>query len=97
MNFNYETIGKKNSSAHELLSKKYATIFTIHGQIQTFAISVINTSLKSILELKVKIIDANLSSNNFLWRPSFFRRRSPLFLNAFFGDKGSSIIASRFL
>ena len=24
MNFNFETIGKKNSSAQELLSKKYA-------------------------------------------------------------------------
>ena len=32
MNFNYEKIGYKNSSAHELSSKKYATFFTIHGQ-----------------------------------------------------------------
>ena len=32
MNFNSEKIGYKNSTAHELLSKKYATFFTIHGQ-----------------------------------------------------------------
>ena len=32
MNFNYEKNGYKNSSVHELLSKKYATFFTIHGQ-----------------------------------------------------------------
>ena len=32
MNFNFETIGYKNSSAHELLSKKYAILFTFHGQ-----------------------------------------------------------------
>ena len=32
MNFNFEKIGYKNSSAHELLSKKYATFFTFHGQ-----------------------------------------------------------------
>ena len=32
MNFNFETIGYKTSSAHELLSKKYATFFTLHGQ-----------------------------------------------------------------
>ena len=32
MNFNFETIGYKNSSAHELLSKKYATFFTFYGQ-----------------------------------------------------------------
>ena len=32
MNFNSEKIGHKYSSAHELLSKKYATFFTIHGQ-----------------------------------------------------------------
>ena len=32
MNFNLETIGNKNSSAHKLLSKKYATFFTFHGQ-----------------------------------------------------------------
>ena len=32
MKFNSEKIGHKNSSAHELLSKKYATFFTIHGQ-----------------------------------------------------------------
>ena len=32
MNFNSEKIGYKNSSAHEFLSKKYATFFTIHGQ-----------------------------------------------------------------
>ena len=28
----YEKIGYKNLSAHELLSKKYATFFTIHDQ-----------------------------------------------------------------
>ena len=33
MIFNLETIGYKNSSAHELLSKKYATFVTFHGQI----------------------------------------------------------------
>ena len=33
MNFNSEKIGYKNSSAQQLLSKKYATFFTIHGQI----------------------------------------------------------------
>ena len=32
MNFDSEKIGFKNSSAHELLSKKYATFFTIYGQ-----------------------------------------------------------------
>ena len=32
MNFNFETIGYKNSSAHELLSKKYAPLVTFHGQ-----------------------------------------------------------------
>jgi len=32
MNFNSEKIGYKNSSAHELLSKKDATFFTFHGQ-----------------------------------------------------------------
>ena len=32
MNFNFETVGYKNSSAQELLSKKYATFFTFHGQ-----------------------------------------------------------------
>ena len=32
MNFNSEKIGYKNSSAHELLSKKYTTFCTIHGQ-----------------------------------------------------------------
>ena len=32
MNYHLETIGYKNSSAHELLSKKYATFFTFHGQ-----------------------------------------------------------------
>ena len=32
MNFNSEKIGHKNSSAHELLPKKYVTFFTIHGQ-----------------------------------------------------------------
>ena len=32
MNFNSEKIGYKNSSAHELLSKKFATFFTFHGQ-----------------------------------------------------------------
>ena len=32
MNFNCEKIGNKNSSAHELLSKKYATILTFYGQ-----------------------------------------------------------------
>ena len=32
MNFNSETIGNKNSSVHELLSKKYAILFTFHGQ-----------------------------------------------------------------
>ena len=32
MNFNFETIGYKNSCAHELLSKKYAIFFTFHGQ-----------------------------------------------------------------
>ena len=32
MNFNFETIGYKNSSVHELLSKKYATFVTFHGQ-----------------------------------------------------------------
>ena len=32
MKFNSEKIGHKNSSARELLSKKYATFFTIHGQ-----------------------------------------------------------------
>ena len=32
MNFNSEKIGYKNSSAHELLSKKYATFCAINGQ-----------------------------------------------------------------
>ena len=32
MNFNFEKIGYKNSIAHELLSKKYAIFFYIHGQ-----------------------------------------------------------------
>ena len=32
MNFNSEKNGYKISSAHERLSKKYATFFTIHGQ-----------------------------------------------------------------
>ena len=32
MNFNFEGIGYKNSSAHDLLSKKYATFFTFHDQ-----------------------------------------------------------------
>ena len=32
MNFNSEKNIYKNSSAHELLSKKYATFFTIYGQ-----------------------------------------------------------------
>ena len=32
MNFNSEKIGYKNSSAHELLSKQYATFCMIHGQ-----------------------------------------------------------------
>ena len=32
MNFNFETIGYKNSSAHELLSKKYSIFFTFHDQ-----------------------------------------------------------------
>ena len=32
MNFNFETIGNKNSSALELLSTKYATFYTIHDQ-----------------------------------------------------------------
>ena len=32
MNFNSEKIGYEISSAHERLSKKYATFFTIHGQ-----------------------------------------------------------------
>ena len=32
MNFNSEKNGYKISNAHELLSKKYATFFTIHGQ-----------------------------------------------------------------
>ena len=32
MNFHSEKIGHKNSSAHELLSKKYFTFFTIHCQ-----------------------------------------------------------------
>ena len=32
MNLNFETIGFRNSSAHELLSKKYATFVTFHGQ-----------------------------------------------------------------
>ena len=32
MNFNSEKIGYKISNAHEHLSKKYATFFTIHGQ-----------------------------------------------------------------
>ena len=32
MNFNFETIGYKNLSAHELLSKKYYIFFTFHGQ-----------------------------------------------------------------
>ena len=32
MNFNSEKIGYKNSSAHELLPKKYATFSTIHDQ-----------------------------------------------------------------
>ena len=32
MKSNFETIGYKNSSAHELLSKKYATFFTFHGR-----------------------------------------------------------------
>ena len=32
MNFNSEKISYKNSSAHELSSKKYATFSTIHDQ-----------------------------------------------------------------
>ena len=32
MNFNSEKISYKISSAHERLSKKYATFLTIHGQ-----------------------------------------------------------------
>ena len=32
MDFNSEKIGYKNSSVHELLSKKYATFFTFHGK-----------------------------------------------------------------
>ena len=32
MNFNFETIGYKDSSAHELLSKKFATFVTFYGQ-----------------------------------------------------------------
>lgn len=32
MNSNFETIWNKNSSAHELLSKKYSLFFTFHGQ-----------------------------------------------------------------
>ena len=32
MNFNFEKNGYKNSSAHELLSKKYVIFFTFHGQ-----------------------------------------------------------------
>ena len=32
MDFNSEKIVCKISSAHELLSKKYATFFAIHGQ-----------------------------------------------------------------
>ena len=32
MNFNFEKIGYKNSSAHELLSKRYATFLMFHGQ-----------------------------------------------------------------
>ena len=32
MDFNFETIGYKNSSAHELLSKIHATFFMFHGQ-----------------------------------------------------------------
>ena len=32
MNFYFETISDENSSAHELLSKKYAIFFTFHGQ-----------------------------------------------------------------
>ena len=32
MNFNSEKNGYKNSSAHELLSKKFAAFFTFYGQ-----------------------------------------------------------------
>ena len=32
MKFNFETIVYKNSSANEILSKKYAIFFTFHGQ-----------------------------------------------------------------
>ena len=32
MNFDFETIGYKNSSAHDLLSNKYAIFFKFHGQ-----------------------------------------------------------------
>ena len=38
MNFNSEKIGHKNSSAHELLSKKYATFlrFTAKNDVKRF-------------------------------------------------------------
>ena len=32
MNFKFETIGYKNSSAHDFLSKNHAIFFTFHGQ-----------------------------------------------------------------
>ena len=32
MNFKFETIGYKNSSAHEFLSKNHAIFFKFHGQ-----------------------------------------------------------------
>ena len=32
MNFNFETFGYKNSSAHAFLSKKYSIFFMFHGQ-----------------------------------------------------------------
>ena len=49
MNFNFETIGYKNSSAHEILAKKYAIFVTFHGQKWRQILEPIKTLVQSVV------------------------------------------------
>ena len=72
MNFNSETIGNKNSSAHEILSEKYATFVTFHGQkwrqgfwlVQEFDVIFGRETFKGGIFFRSKFVSMNIDAGS---------------------------------
>ena len=74
MNFNSEKIGYMNSSAHDFLSKKYATFLTIHAKKWGQAFWLVQ---KFLIENPTKKQIPHVKWEKDMEPPEFFRVRNP--------------------